>query len=161
MKKSTATKLRIAFIVLVVLAFIYFMRQERYTKGDTKFFKSDIPEDAIAVVPGELESTKKYSTSNNKFYLQFREDQELVWVDASKPEAPLWTLGSVGAGADAKATFETDGNICVRGSGKIMCSNSQDKSVPLGQHLLILDSNGAFYRDSGKGLEEAYSFHDA
>ena len=160
MNKRQRMYMKIALVVITVLLIVMLFRKgEKYTPGDTTFFESEIPgpEEATTIQPGELEKGKKYSTPNGEYYLMLRQDGELVW--ARESGELLWFLTSEGAGDNAKARFMKDGNICVIGTNKTMCTESANTDVPEGQHLIILTNEGRFYIDRGLGTRRRHLFY--
>lgn len=160
MAKRRNNILIVSVIIIVVLLLVWFARRgEKYTPGETKFFKSSLPgtEEATIIQPGDIEKSKKYNTPNGEYYFMLREDGELVW--ANKSGEVLWSLNTKGAGDNAAARFLNDGKICVTGTKLSMCTNSENTKVPEGQHLLILRNNGEFYVDNGTGEDNYYTFY--
>lgn len=148
----------VAIIVsILIVGFLLMKRGEKYTPGDTTFHDSQIPENATVIQPGEIEKGKRYETPNGEYHLMFRQDGELVW--ANKDGEILWFLDSEGAGDNAEARFLKDGNICVVGTNKTVCSGSKNTDVPEGQHLLVLTNVGKLYIDSGEGEMERFNFY--
>lgn len=148
----------VAIIVsVIVVGFMLMKRGEKYTPGDTMFHDSEIPANATVIQPSEIEKGKRYETPNGEYHLMFRQDGELVW--ANRDGEILWFLVSEGAGDNAKARFLKDGNICVVGTNKTVCSESKYTGVPDGQHLIIITDDGQFYIDRGLGRRRRHIFY--
>jgi len=129
----------------------------------TTFIDSTIPGDALVIETGEIpmgevfNSPKDSTDAESTYYFNLQDDGQLVWVKTGA--GTVWAMGSNITMPGTKMYFQSDGNICARGTTD-MCMNSSggsrvpthDGSVPAGQHKLVGTKEGLLYVDHGTGV---------
>ncbi|QIG59920.1 hypothetical protein [Dishui Lake phycodnavirus 4] len=117
------------------------------------YVNTPIPSGSSVIRPGEIIPNKEYSTPNGKYYLLFRDNKELVWMEKGKKK-PLWRIGANNLGDDTvKASFENNGSLCLRGSKRTLCEAATERGV------LVLRNTGHLYIESGENIEEPFHFY--
>ena len=120
-------------------------RSPSQSPSGTKFIQSYLPTGATIFEPGQITSV---ASPNGQYNLDFQGDDNLC---LNSPAGAKWCLMSQDV-SNGTAYFQTDGNICVNGTGGPVCAMSQDLNVPDGQHRLVLKNDGTLYVDHGTGV---------